>query len=291
MDKEITITKASGERRPFSADKLLRSLHRAGTDDEQAKAILSEVRNHLYEGITTKKIYQIAFSLLKEGSRHLAARYHLKQAIMELGPSGFPFERYIGELLRHRGYNVQIGTILQGLCVTHEIDVIANKEDEHIVIECKYHNYPGVSCDVKVPLYIHARYRDVVAGLEKQKDPRRVNQGWVVTNTRFTDDAMTYAACAGIVALGWDYPAKNGLKDQIDRSGLYPVTCLTSLTKAEKQKVLELGVVLCKELENNEKLLRSIGINPSRISVILNETHELCKYFGQTTSVTNKNKI
>lgn len=291
MNNEITITKASGEQLLFSADKLLRSLSRAGADDERAQVILAEVRNRLYDGITTKKIYRIAFSLLKEKSRHLAARYHLKQAIMELGPSGFPFERYIGELLRHKGYSVQIGKILQGLCVTHEIDVIAVKGDEHLLIECKYHNFPGVSCDVKVSLYIHARYRDVVAGLEKQSDSQTINQGWVVANTRFTDDALAYANCAGIVALGWDYPEKNGLKERIDQSGLYPVTCLTSLTKAEKQKLLESGIVLCKELDNNPKLLQSVGVKPSRISVVLREVHELCKYFEQRTSGNKKQKV
>ncbi|MES2555754.1 MAG: restriction endonuclease [Bacteroidota bacterium] len=284
MDTELTIIKASGERCPFSPDKLLRSLHRAGADHEQARSILDEVSSRLYEGITTKAIYRIAFSMLKEGSRHLAARYHLKQAIMELGPSGFPFERYVGELLKFKGYNIRIGKILQGKCVTHEIDVIADKDNEHLLIECKYHNYAGVSCDVKVPLYIHSRYLDVTAGVEQQRHSSKINQGWVVTNTRFTDDALTYAACAGLVAVGWDYPAKNGLKDQIDRSGLYPITCLTSLTGAEKQKLLEREIVLCKDLEDNEKLLKAIGIKSSRNIVVLQEVRELCKYIERGTT-------
>lgn len=279
MNNEFTVTKASGERHTFSEDKVRQSLLRSGADKEQIDFIIREIRNQLYDGITTRSIYKIAYSLLKSGSRHYAARYHLKYAIMELGPSGFPFEKYIAELFQKEGYKTQTGQIFQGKCITHEIDVLAEKDTDQLLIECKYHNQSGTSSNVKVPLYIHARFNDIDAHLFKKKESaEKRRKCWIVTNTRFTVDAIQYAGCSGIKLLGWDHPFGKGLKDQIDHFRLYPITCLTSLTTAEKQKLLELEVVLCSQLIQKADLLKSIGIKTTRTATILNEANNLCNH-------------
>ena len=136
-NNKISITKASGETELFSADKLKYSLERAGASQGKTAKIIQEISSKLYEGMPTKKIYRIAFNLLKEGSRPMAAKYDLKRAIMELGPSGYPFEKYIGEILRNQGYKIKVGEIVQGKCVKHEIDVIAILDNHHFMIECK----------------------------------------------------------------------------------------------------------------------------------------------------------
>ncbi len=279
MNNEILITKASGETAEFSETKLRSSLQHAGASDEQIAEVIDEISDKLYEGITTKKINRLAFNLLKESSRSIAAKYHLKQAIMELGPSGYPFEKYVGEILRYQGYSVRVGEIVQGQCVQHEIDVIAQIGNQQLMIECKYHNQPGIFCDVKIPLYIQARFKDVEAQwLKFLGQEIKLYQGWVVTNTRFSTDAIKYGNCAGLILIGWDYPAKGSLKDQIDTLGLFPITCLTSLTKNEKQQLLDRKIVLCKDILHNEKLLEQIGVKSSRIDTILQETRQLCKH-------------
>lgn len=277
MAKDIFVTKASGEKSRYSEGKIRASLKRVGATDDQVDVIINEISSHLYEGMPTKKIYRLAFNLLKEGSRHLAAKYHLKQAIMELGPSGYPFEKYVGEILKRQGYKTKVGEIVQGHCVTHEVDVIAEKENDFIMIECKYHNLRGVFCDVKIPLYIQSRFKD----LEKQwltlpENKAKNHKGWLITNTRFSSDAIQYGTCVGLNLIGWDYPLRASLKDQIDGLGLYPITCLTSLTKIEKQRLLDMKVVLCSEISNNEKLLVANGIKPARISAVMKEVQKLC---------------
>jgi hypothetical protein len=275
--KSILVTKAQGYVVPFSEEKLKRSLARSGADKQLANAIVKEIKPKLYDGIPTKEIYKMAFALLKADSRSVAAKYHLKNGIMELGPSGYPFEKFVGEILKHQGYTVQIGEIVQGKCVTHEVDVIAQKYNNHFMIECKYHNLPGNISSVKTSLYIHSRFKDVEAMWLKLKGhENKFHQGWLVTNTRFTGDAIQYGVCAGLKLIGWDYPNNESLKDQIDQLGLYPLTCLTSLTKAEKVALLEKDVVLAKEIYNNEKLLLSIGVKPGRIKTILDEVKQLC---------------
>lgn len=275
---KIRIIKASGESEAFSADKLKMSLERAGANADEIDRILKEITDCLYEGISTKKIYRIAFNLLKENSRHLAAKYHLKQAIMELGPSGYPFEKYIGEVLSYQGYKTIIGEVVQGKCVSHEIDVIAELDHQHFMIECKYHNQLGTFSDVKIPLYIQARFKDVEAQwLKLPGHSTKFHQGWVVTNTRFSSDAIQYGNCAGLKLLGWDYPGTGSLKNLIDTLGLYPITCLTTLTRTEKKYLLEKKIVLCKEVIDNEKLLALANVNSKRIKTVLEEADQLCK--------------
>lgn len=196
---QIVITKASGVQESFSSEKLKRSLVNAGASEELSELIADEVQPKLYPGISTKKIYRIAHNLLLEQSGSLAAKYHLKSAIMELGPSGYLFEKFIAELLKHQGYSVKVGEFVKGKCVNHEIDVIAEKDHHHFMIECKYHNQPGTICDVKIPLYIQARFKDVEAAWIQLPDHgAKFHQGWVVTNTRFTSDAIQYGTCAGL---------------------------------------------------------------------------------------------
>lgn len=265
----------------FSPEKLRHSLKRAGASEILANKIIAQVLPGLYPGISTRKIYRTAFKLLRENSRSLAARYHLKSAIMELGPSGFPFEKFIAEVLRNQGFNVQVGVIVEGKCINHEIDVIAEKEQHLYMVECKYHNQHGTVNNVKIPLYIQARFEDVKASwIKLPGHEAKLHQGWVVTNTRFTDDAIKYAACAGLKLIGWNYPKKGNLQDLIEKQGLYPLTCLTTLTKAEKQELLDHRVVLCHELLLHPHWLKQLGIKNNRLTAVLSEVKELSMHLG-----------
>jgi len=274
---EINVKKASGELSSYSEDKLRTSLLRAGADEGLIEKIVETMRQHLYEGIPTKKIYRLAFNELKKNTRPVAARYKLKRAIMELGPSGFPFERYVAEILKLQGYSVLVGQLVKGKCVTHEVDVIAELAQSHFMIECKYHNLQGTACDVKIPLYVQARFKDVESAWKAQPThATKFHQGWVVTNTRFTGDAIQYGTCAGLNLLGWNYPAKGNLKDLIDKSGLYPVTSLTTLSKFEKQQLLQRHIVLCRDLCTDNTPLREIGLREDRIKRVMEEATVLC---------------
>jgi len=276
--EDLVITKSSGEKVPFKEEKLLNSLLRARVTQKEANVILDEVKNILYPGIPTKKIYKLAFKLLRKASRHKAARYHLKKAIMQLGPSGYPFEKYIAELLVRQGYKTQVGQIVEGHCISHEIDVIAEKENDYFMIECKYHNQAGIFCEVKIPLYINSRFRDVKDKMnENPEQKKNFKQGWIVTNTKFSYDAVKYGTCAGLHLVSWNYPAKGSLSNQIDSLGLYPITCLTSLTTIEKQRLLDNKIVLCKEINDNGEILQNINVSPARTKIILEECAKLCE--------------
>lgn len=277
----INITKASGLKVPFNKGKLKQSLLHSGASSELADEIVSEVMGMLVEGMSIRKIYKTAFRMLRNISRPVAARYNLKRAIMELGPSGFPFEQFVGELLNHKGYKTQVGVIVRGHCVNHEVDVIAEKDNYHFMIECKFHNRQGYICDVKIPLYIQSRFLDVeTSWKEIEGHSEKFHQGWVVTNTRFSEDAAQYGKCMNMNLVGWDYPGNNGLKDWIDVSGLHPVTCLTTLAQREKQELLNKKIVLCRTLHHNYPLLESIGVKPPRLQKVMDECTALCQTYS-----------
>nr|WP_313791360.1 restriction endonuclease [Lacinutrix neustonica] len=240
--------------------------------------ILDTVRDELYQGISTKEIYNRAFALLRKKKRLFASKYKLKKAIYELGPTGFPFERFIGAILKYSGYSIEVGKTVQGKCVSHEVDVIANKNNDCTIIECKFHGDQGLNCNVKIPLYIHSRYNDIKTHWElSSRKHSHLTEGWVVTNTRFTKDALQYGKCCGLYLLSWDYPENNGLKDRIDRLALYPITVSTLLTNREKQFLLSRDVVLCRDLIGDAFYLDHLGVSELRKEKILNEINQLCQ--------------
>ena len=273
----MEIIKHSGERVKFSIDKLKSSLRKSGAQEDVVNQIANSVRDELYQGISTKEIYNRAFSLLKKKKKGYASKYKLKKAIYELGPTGFPFEKFVAAILFYSGYEVQTGQFLQGKCVTHEVDVVAHKNGQYIVSECKFHGDEGRKCDVKIPLYIHSRYRDILNHYGNHNNGERPNEGWVVTNTRFTEDALKYGQCVGLYLLSWDFPKGDGLKDRIDRLGLYPITVSTLLSQREKQFLLSRDVVLCKQLIDDHFYLDHLGISEGRKERIMEEINLLCK--------------
>ncbi|OJW81510.1 MAG: ATPase [Bacteroidetes bacterium 46-16] len=275
--KHFHVTKASGNKAAFSVDQLRHSLLKSGADHKQVASIIEKVIKDSYEGIPTKLIYRKAYSLLKGLPHAEASRYKLKNAILELGPTGFPFEQFIGRLLKHMGYETKVDQMVKGQCVIHEVDVVAQKDQEHFMVECKFHNQKGFNCDVKIPLYISARFWDIEKSWKNMEGhEHKIHQAWVATNTRFSDDAISYGLCSGLRLIGWDYPKGSSLKELIDKYGLHPITSLTTLTKFEKQTLLDQDIVLCSELKNGMGLLSKIISSEERIKRIATECHHLC---------------
>ncbi len=269
----VLITKADGEREPFHPEKLEQSLERAGASSTMRARIVSHVMKELREGMLTEEIYRHAFEILrKEEEVPIAARYSMKRAIFALGPSGFPFEIFFAEVLRAHGWIARADVILMGRCAAHEVDVLAEKDGKRVGIEAKFHNDPGGKTDIKDVLYVHARYHDLQQAPDASS---RVDEGWLVTNTRFTRNAIHYAQCSNLTLIGWEYPRNHGLLSWIEEARVHPLTALTTLSESEKRRFLEKKIVLCKHVQTPH-VLQEIGIRPSNIPKVLEEAQRLC---------------
>jgi hypothetical protein len=277
MKNNFMVKKVSGELEAFSKIKLIRSLERSGADDTVINSIVAEVESLLYDGISSKKIYNMAFGLLRKKQSGTASRYKLKKAMMELGPTGYPFEYFVGEIFRLKGFDVQVGQTLQGHCVTHEVDVIATTGKEQHFIECKYYQRTGKNANVQVPLYIRSRVDDLVRKRNSQPEYAGYSfHGGIVTNTRFTNDAISFGECTGLHLLSWDYPAGNGLREIIDRERIFPITVLTKLSLADKQKLMNQGIVICGQLLETPEVLEITSLDKNKHQKVLNEIKYLC---------------
>jgi hypothetical protein len=274
----LLVRKSTGDMEPFSAEKVANSLKRAGASEELISEIADELDTVLHDGISTSKLYKQVYTLLRKKQTATAARYRLKKAIMDLGPTGYPFEFFVGEIIRRRGFEVEIGQVLEGRCVSHEVDVVATGKGKRYFIECKYYHSQGKYADVKVALYIHSRVNDLVA---KQSSLPGTEDfqfgGWIVTNTRFTSDAIAYGECSGLELLSWDYPENGGLKDIAGREKLYPVTALSTLNGKHKKNLIREGIVICQQLHDRPQLLDALEPDPERRKKVLNEVAGLCK--------------
>ncbi len=258
----IKVLKASGALEDFSEEKLKDSLIRAGASDVLARWVTAKIEQKIRDRMKTSEIHERAFDLLRKEEHPFAARYQLKRAIMELGPTGHPFEKFVAWILKGEGYETQTNITIRGKCVTHEVDIVAKKEGRQIMVEAKYHNEPGVKSDVKVAMYIRSRFEDI-------KGVDHWDEAWLITNTKLTSDAREYSACAGLTAIAWNYPYDRSLQYLIEKEHLYPLTSLLTLDHWAKHALLEKGFVLVKEVTDQN--LAEIGVKASRREGVLRE--------------------
>jgi Restriction endonuclease/ATP cone domain len=215
------ILKANGTREPFDSEKLRLSLIKSGATDEAIAAVLDRVTKDLKDSMTTHDIYQHAYEVLHDWKKPVAERYSLRRVVMNLGPTGFPFEKFVAKLFEKKGYEIAVDQMVMGRCVAHEVDVVAWKGDELIMCEAKFHNELGTKSDLKVALYVKARMDDLKHNTFKYGDKeRKVTSGMLVTNTKFSSTAVQYGTCEGLTMIGWNYPDKGSLEDFINETDI-----------------------------------------------------------------------
>lgn len=276
MSSLPTIVKADGTSETFDPVRLATSLTRAGASAHVADRIAQRITDTIAPGSSSREVYTRAFTLLRRQARPVAARYALRRALLELGPSGHPFEDFVSHLFSKEGWEVEVRKMIKGHCVSHEVDVYATHRDsnEHLAAELKYHNDPGYKTDLKVALYVKSRFDDIF-----NCDPNTrncpIDRGLLVTNTKFTTEAIGYAACAGVELLGWGYPAEDNLYRRMTRSHVYPITTLTGLTRAEKRMLIEEGVIAVDEVIEDPRVLGALHMSDERREELIAEADGL----------------
>lgn len=267
------VIKASGEKEEFNAKKFRRSLLRAGASEQDIDKLIKDVQVNK-ELETTHDIYKYAFNYLSRIKTSLASRYNIKNAMFQLGPSGYPFEQFLAKLFEALGYRTVTDRKLLGKCVMHEVDVVLEKNKSFYIVESKFHNAHGIKSDVKITLYVQARFLDINADSHKE-----FYKAWAVTNTRFTTDAIQYANCVGMNIMDWSYPKENSLSYLIDKFGLHPITTLASLSSKQKKDLINKNIILCKQIIENKNVLKILKLSDKKIDKLIVEAQEVVSYF------------
>jgi len=272
MNHVVTITKTDGTKELFEEEKLVNSLRRVGVKPQAIEEIVDEVETSMKDGMTTNEIYSKAFTLIRQHSAPLSVKYSIRRAMMELGPDGFPFEKFIARIFKMWGYETLTDQSVLGLCVDHEVDVVAWKGEELAMVEAKFHNEFGMKSDLKVALYVKARFDDISGNsFDFGGKKRKLTERWLATNTKFTDKAIKYGECNHLKLIGWNYPTKGNLHELIEQNGLHPITCLTSLSNQEKKDLVGRDILVCIDLVGKPGVLNDIGVKGDRTEKILTE--------------------
>ena len=265
------VFKSSGAMQLFSAKKLKRSIQRAGLGPNESREITKEISNKIKPGVKTKDIFNNTFKLIQKKSPIAAIHYSLKKSLLELGPTGFEFEYFVSKYFQEIGFATEIGKIIQGEFVGHEVDIVASKQNYQTYVECKFHNNAGRSNDIKVALYVKARWDDLKNGL----NGKTLKDYFIVTNTTFSTDAVAYARGTGLMLLGVNAPADESFLDKIKKLKLYPITSLIRLKKIYRQELLINKIILCKDLLGSRKFLLNLGLNEEYIDEIFEDIIKL----------------
>ncbi len=259
----MEVVKLDGAKEAFSPAKLCLSMRKAGAPRDLAHKISMPVYTKDNPNDSTTAIFRKALKHLMKESPDVAARYSLRRGLEALGPAGFIFEQYFETVLQAYDFRTNRNVIMQGACVTHEIDVIAESGSKRFLIEAKYHREPGMRTHVDVVMYADARLADIVRH-EPEHTRKAYEYGmWLVTNTKFTETAIKYAQCRGIRLTGWNHPRGASLEDVIADKKLYPVTILPSLPADVLPKLAARNIMLAQDLLTfaPQDLVRSFGLS------------------------------
>lgn len=273
MASVIKVIKRSGEEVIFDDSRVIRSMERSGVKKELFDRVLAHIKERVQKDntITSDEIFYHIREFLVNKDRKSALRFNLRQAIFELGPTGFPFEQYLACVFRDQGYKTGVDLQMRGECVSHEIDVLLDKDGRREIVEAKFHNQLFGKTDVQVLLYTYARFLDV-------RDNNNISGVWVATNTKLTTDAITYAQCKGIKVISWNYPEDGSLQEFVERPRMYPITIMTDLTTEEKRRMIDNGIVLAADILklSEEELEIKFMINKNRGIAIKKDAELIC---------------
>lgn len=273
----VQITKADGSVEPFKVEKLRRSLRRAGAEPKEITSIVNQISVEIYDGMRTQEIYRRAFDLLRAGKEDVvAARYSLRRALFSLGPTGFPFESFLGRLFAAHGYSTRTGITIQGKCAAHEIDIAAFNEKHSFVGEAKFHARPGIKTDLQVAMYSYARLLDLQEQSICEESVCGIKEFWVITNTKFTSTAVKYGRCVGLKMLSWSYPPRNNLHDQIQKAKIYPITVLKTLSTSQKITLVDHDIIICSDLLANRSIMKVLHLSNKKEQEVIEEVKQMC---------------
>ncbi|WP_313386468.1 ATP cone domain-containing protein [Chishuiella sp.] len=272
----MLIKKNSGELISYNPAILRKSLSKSGAKKEEIEQVFEQVSKELYDGISTKDLYRYAFQSLKKYRNSYAARYSLKKALKNLGPEGYCFEKWVSRVMQAAGYNSITSQTVQGNAVTHEIDVVAMKDQQLIFCECKFRNDEEAKISVTTPMYFLSRMKDVENNFyhffNKDLTPTK---GYLVTNAYLTTDSIDFANYYGIGIISWDYPENKSIKYLVDNAVLYPITCLTTLTLENEKALLDKDCILVKDLVDFPNVLNNLNLSEEIKKEVLIEAKEL----------------
>ncbi|UCD97173.1 MAG: restriction endonuclease [Candidatus Bathyarchaeota archaeon] len=268
----LLVSKADGTRQPFDRKKVIRTCLRMGASRTQAEEVAWKIEQRIHDGTPTKKILQMIFRYLRK--HRPAVRYLIcLRRGLSLMKSKPDFERYVQKLLTAHGYKVSPSQTIQGKCVEHEVDAIAEKDGKTFLVEVKHHLNYHTPTGLDEGRIIRAVFEDVVDGYQAGHNHLKVDNAMMVCNTKLSWHAKRYTDCKGIEKIGWSTPRNRSLQDLIEEKRLYPIHCLRSLTRSTREALASAGILLLQDLATRDpkNLFKQAKIERLRLNSLIRE--------------------
>lgn len=272
----MLVTKFDGRKQEFQKGKVIRTCMRMHATREQAEKIAKRIEREAYDGITTRKVLKMIFRYIKEYRPEIRHEIDLREAISLLRPKP-DFEVFVQLLLEELGYEVLPNQMLRGKCVNHEIDAVAKKRDETILVEVKHHFNHHTYTGVDVCFVAQARLEDLSIGYNLGYNRFKFNKVLIVCNTKFSNHAIRYARCKGMRHIGWKAPPDHALEQVIEEKKLYPITFLKGMDRKNENKLGNNGIVLLRQLveKDFDKLQKTTGIQKKELLELVKKAKEV----------------
>jgi hypothetical protein len=254
MIKNLYVVNSRGEKEPFSFKKVYQSAKRVGASESLARKTTESVAKTVYPGIKTSEIFNEVKNLLQKENSRAAIKFSLKKAIQKLGPTGFPFEKYVGAIFESLGFKVKLNQFLWGRCLKYEIDFLAKKENLLYVGECKYRSLlEEGKVHSNIVLILFGKFFDLKEGIFSKDYNLPATSKVSAEDRRVMEGLESYLRGPLFKnlnikpLLGWRYPKNKGLEYLIESQNLYPITILPSLKNYLAEILVSKKIMLVKD--------------------------------------------
>jgi len=276
----VTVKKADGYLQQFDREKVVRTCLRMGASKKLAYDIAARIERRLYNGIPTARILQMIFQQMREHKPGIGNLFDLRKGL-SLMSSKPEFEVYIQAILGHNGFEVSPNQILKGRCVEHEVDALAKKNGFTYFVEAKHHSNYHTPTGLDESRIARAVLEDVNESYALGKSDLKIDQAMIVTNTRYSDQAIQYGRCRNILQIGWSSPIDHGLQNMIEGKRLFPLSCLRDLEVDARIRLAESGIILFEQMsrEDEAELSRKTGLPKEFLKTIKEKIEPLAHRF------------
>jgi hypothetical protein len=251
------VTKADGSRQQFDRNKIVATCMRMGATKQDAEEIAGKIESRVYDGMPTAKVLQMIFQFIHKYKPQASRLYDLRRGL-SLMNSKPEFEKFVQILLADIGFEVVPNKILKGKCIEHEVDAIARKDGVTYFVEAKHHYNYHAFTGLDESRIARAVLEDVSEGFNLGLTDLKIDEAMIVTNTKYSEQAMQYGICRNILQIEWSTPADLALRDIILEKSLYPLSCIRGLKTDARLQLVDSGIILINQLvaEETEEIAR-----------------------------------
>ncbi len=273
---KVYVIKANGQKQLFDKEKVVRSSMRMGVSRKNAEMIAQNIEKKIYNGIDTKKIFQMVLKQIHKCKPKTKHQICLRRALALIKPMP-DFEHFIQIILSENGYDVTPNRIIKGKCSEHEVDAIVVKNGVRYIVEVKHHFNYHTPTGLDVGRIAFAVLEDISEGHSLGLNDLKIDKAMIVCNTKLSSHAKNYTRCKGIDHIGWNSPRERDLQMMIEEKKLYPLTYLNGLKTSDIEKFSSVGIILLKEIiENNLSILRKkTGLRKDQLSLMVEKTEKI----------------